>query len=412
MSYHRRRTCRACGNSELSLFLELGPTPLANSFLKSSDEFRTEKLYPLDVYFCGSCSLVQLLDVIDPEVLFREYVYVTGTSDTMETHNREYAQTVVDFLKLGPEDLVLEVASNDGSLLKSFKRHKVRTLGIEPATNIVAMARQSGIETLDEFFNSATAARVKEEYGSAKVVIGNNVLAHVDHTQDFLTGCKAVLADDGMAVFEVPYLRDLLDRLEYDTIYHEHLCYFSVTALVRLCSEVGLSVIRIDQRPVHGGSLRIYAGRKEHYPDHCDEVMVKVRSEHRAGITGLARFEQFASDVEKNRLELRGLLYSLKKDGRSVAGYGAPAKGNTLLNYCQIGTDLIPYTVDKNPMKVGLYTPGMHIPVIGVDEIIARQPDFVLILAWNFAAEIMNQQRQYHERGGRFIIPVPEPKVV
>jgi cyclopropane fatty-acyl-phospholipid synthase-like methyltransferase len=207
--------------------------------------------------------MVQLLDVIDPEVLFRQYVYVTGTSDTVASHNEEYAQTVVDFLELGPDDLVLEIASNDGSLLKFFKRRRVKTLGVEPATNIAAIAQASGIDTLNEFFNSDTAAQIKTKYGPAQAVLGNNVLAHVDNTKDFLHGCKDILAKKGMAVFEVPYLRELLLRLEYDTIYHEHLCYFSVTSLVRLCDEVGLSVVRIDHMPIHGGSLRIYAGHKE-----------------------------------------------------------------------------------------------------------------------------------------------------
>ena len=412
MTHHKRSTCRVCGNSELDLFLELGPTPLANSFIKSPDDFEDEQLFPLDVYFCPDCSMVQLLDVIDPEVLFRQYVYVTGTSDTMEAHNKEYAQTVVGFLKLGHDDLVLEVASNDGSLLKAFKKHKVRTLGVEPATNIAAIARKSGIETLNEFFNSAIAPKIVKEYGPAKVVVGNNVLAHVDDTQDFLSGCKDVLADNGTAVFEVPYLCELLGRLEYDTIYHEHLCYFSVTSVARLCNEVGLSLIRIDHLPIHGGSLRIYAGSKEHCPDPCETVTSTIQSEQQAGMTDLARYEYFAANVENNRQALLELLRSLRAQGQTVAAYGAPAKGNTLLNYCGIGPATIPFTVDKNPLKVGQYTPGMHIPVLEVSALLEQQPDYVLILAWNFAEEIMSQQKEYQNRGGKFIIPIPEPKVI
>lgn len=412
MTHHKRSSCRVCGNRELGRFLELGPTPLANSFLESPDEFEHEQFYPLDAYFCSDCSTVQLLDVIDPEVLFRQYLYVTGTSDTIETHNQEYAQTVVDFLKLGRDDLVLEVASNDGSLLKAFRRHEVKTLGIEPATNIAAIAQKSGIETLNEFFNSATAARIRNRYGPATVVIGNNVLAHVDDTLDFLSGCRDALADNGLAVFEVPYLRELLERLEYDTIYHEHLCYFSVTSIARLCAEAGLSVVRVDHLPVHGGSLRIYAGRKEHRPAPFDTVEDTIRSERKAGMSDSAHYERFAADVERNREALLKLLDDLRAQGKTVAAYGAPAKGNTLLNYCGIGVDVIPFTVDKNQLKVGLYTPGMHIPVLEVSALLERQPDFVLLLAWNFAEEIMSQQREYQSRGGRFIIPIPEPKVV
>jgi len=412
MTYHKRTTCRVCGNSDLKLFLELGPTPLANSFLKSSDEFKNENIYPLDLYFCGNCSLVQLLDVIDPEVLFRHYVYVSGTSETMETHNEEYAQTIVNFLELGSDDLVLEVASNDGSLLKYFKKYKVKILGIEPATNIAEIAQESGIDTLNEFFNSVTATRIKNNYGPAKVIIGNNVLAHIDNTQDFLNGCKDILADEGMAVFEVPYIRELLNRLEYDTIYHEHLCYFSITSLVHLCDEVGLSVVRVDHLPIHGGSLRIYAGDKKYYPHHGDEVIIKVQSEQHAGMTNQAYYERFAANVEHNRQVLLNLLKTLQAEGKTLAAYGAPAKGNTLLNYCGVGTDIIPYTVDKNPLKVGQYTPGMHIPVLEVSTLLERQPDYILILAWNFAEEIMHQQKEYHDRGGKFIIPIPEPKVI
>jgi hypothetical protein len=410
--HHKRDTCRVCGSRNLRKFLALGPTPLANSFLKSPDQFQDEASYPLDVYFCEGCSLVQLLDVIDPEVLFRNYIYVTGTSDTIAVHNVRYAQTVVDYLGMGPDDMAVEVASNDGSLLKCFKQHGVRTLGIEPAKNIAKMAREAGIETVDEFFNSATARHVRDTHGPARAVIGNNVLAHVDETRDFLRGFRELLSEDGLAITEVPYLRELLDRLEYDTVYHEHHCYFSVTTLMRLCDEVGLSIVRIDHVPVHGGSLRMYAGRKKFYGDHAEDVQALARGERDAGMTSFALYEQFGARVESNRKAILKLLKSIKKQGKTVAGYGAPAKGNTLLNFCGIVTDLMAYTVDKSPLKVGFYTPGMHIPVLPASTLLERQPDYVMILAWNFAEEIMRQQQEYHNRGGRFIIPIPEPKVV
>jgi C-methyltransferase-like protein/putative zinc binding protein/methyltransferase family protein len=411
-AHHKREACRACGAGGLHLFLSLGRMPLANSFLKSTDEFADESFFPLDLYFCQNCSLVQLLDVIAPEILFRNYIYVTGTSDTIEAHNVQYANSVVDLLALSTNDLVVEIASNDGSLLKCFQRHEVRTLGVEPATNIAEQARARGVATINQFFSSTVARDLRETYGPAKVVIGNNVLAHVDETQDFLRGCRELLAEDGLVVIEVPYLRDLIERVEYDTVYHEHLCYFSVNALLRLFSQVGLSIVRVDHFPIHGGSLRIYGGRQERHQEHSKAALDFAEGERMVGLTDLARYEQFAADVERSRDALLELLSDLSAQGKQIAGYGAPAKGNTLLNYCGIDRRLLTYAVDKNPLKVGLYTPGTHIPVLPVSTLLERQPDYVLILAWNFAEEIIRQQGEYRARGGQFIIPVPQAKVV
>lgn len=407
-----REQCRGCNGTQLKKFLELGPQPLANSFLKTPEEFDKELFFPLDVYFCETCSLVQIMDVIDPEVLFRNYIYVTGTSDTIAKHNIAYASTVVEYLNIDNSGLVVEVASNDGSLLKCFQKQNVKTLGIEPAINIAEMARAEGVETVVEFFNYDTAVTVREQYGPAKAVIGNNVFAHVDGTQDFLRGAAHLLDENGLVIVEVPYLGEFMDRLEYDTVYHEHICYFSITALLHLCDEVGLSIVRVDHVPVHGGSIRMYAGSKSDYPDHAPVVMAEAESEADQGLTCFARYEKFAQDVRKNRESLLALLNQLKAEGKSVVGYGAPAKGNTLLNYCDITTDLVPYTVDKSPLKVGLYTPGMHLPVKPVETLLEEQPDYVLILAWNFADEIMRQQQEYKARGGRFITPLPEPTVI
>lgn len=393
-------------------FLSLGPTPLANSFLKQASEFDNEPSFPLDVYFCPDCSLVQLLDVIDPQVLFRHYVYVTGTSTTIAEHNVRYAQAVVDLLRLNASDLVVEIASNDGSLLKCFQPHGVRTLGIEPATNIAQVARAGGVETVNEFFDRNTAHTVRDAYGSAKAIIANNVLAHVDDTQDFLAGARDLLTHDGLLVVEVPYVGELLERFEYDTVYHEHLCYFSVTALMHLCASVGLSVTRIDHVPVHGGSLRVYAGRTEYHGGHAAAVRELATEEARQGITDFARYAKLAADAQQNRRSLRALLMDLKSQGKRIAAYGAPAKGNTLLNFCDIGTGLIDFTVDRNPLKVGSYTPGMHLPVLPVAALLDQQPDYCLILAWNFAEEIQHQQAEYRRRGGRFILPIPQPVVL
>ncbi len=412
MVHSKRETCRGCNSKHLHRFLELGPQPLANSFLASEEEFANEAKFPLDVYFCESCSLVQLLDVIDPAVLFRNYIYVTGTSDTIARHNKGYASTVVDFLNLTKDSLVVEVASNDGSLLKCYQDQGVKTLGIEPAVNIAEMARSKGVETINEFFNLDTAKKIRESHGAADAVVGNNVFAHVDQTRDFLQGGKYLLKSNGLVIIEIPYLGEFMKRLEYDTVYHEHLCYFSITALIRLCDEVGMSIVRVDHVPVHGGSIRMYAGSEEHYPEHSREVLNSAGNEVKDGLTSLATYMKFAEDVEHQRKAIYELLSGLKEQGKTVAGYGAPAKGNTQLNFCDIDTKLLPYTVDKSPLKIGLFTPGMHIPVKPVSTLLEDQPDYVLILAWNFADEIMGQQQEYRRRGGKFIIPLPEPKIV
>lgn len=407
--HHRRESCRACGTSALRPFLNLGSQPLANAFLRHPSEFASERFFPLDVYFCETCSLVQLADVIDPEVLFGHYIYVTGTSETIAAHNLTYAHAVTDELSLGPADLVVEIASNDGSLLTCFAGLGVRALGVEPARNIAEIARARGIDTINRFFNSETARDVRATYGAASAVIGNNVLAHVDDTRDFLAGARHLISDRGRVIVEVPYAQDMLDRGEYDTVYHEHLCYFSVTSLARLGTEVGLGVVRVDRVPVHGGSIRVWFARDQRHETAVEALM---DAERRAGLTTFAAWEAFGRTAAENRTALRLLLEELRGHGRTVAGYGAPAKGNTLLNYCGIDTALLPYTVDRNSLKVGAMTPGMHIPVLTVDTLLARMPDYVLILAWNFADEIMRQQRQYQERGGRFILPIPAPRII
>jgi hypothetical protein len=392
------------------LILSLGPTALANAFLESTAEFAGERSYPLDVYFCRRCSLLQLLDIVNPELLFRHYLYVTGTSTTMAAHNRAYAQTMADLLSLGPGDLVAEVASNDGSLLRCFQPFGVRTLGIEPASNLAMLANDSGIETVNEFFTGPLAAALRADRQPARIVLANNVLAHVDDPGDFLSGCRELVADDGLIAIEVPHVGDLLDHLEYDTVYHEHLSYFSITALLRLCERVGLSAVRVDHVDVHGGSLRLYLSRST--GSHSAPVHDLASAERRDGLADPGRYHRFADEVRQSRTALVTLLEQLTSRGQRVAGYGAPAKGNTLLNYCGIDTRLLPYTVDKNPLKVGRFTPGAHIPVRPVSALTEDgNPDYVLILAWNFADEIMRQQEALRARGARFILPVPHAQV-
>jgi SAM-dependent methyltransferase len=356
--------------------------------------------------------LVQLVDVIDAETLFRDYVYVTGTSQTMALHFERYAQDVVSSLGLGREDLVVEVASNDGTLLGYVQALGPKALGVEPARNIAKLARERGIETIDEFFCQELAVKLRAERGGASAVLANNVLAHVDGTRDFLAGAAELLSDNGRLVTEFPHLEPMLDGLEYDTVYHEHVCYFSILALLPLFSSSGLSIQRVDRMPVHGGSLRVWAARRSTLPDHAGEVLRMAENERGRRLADPRRFEEFASAVRAHRESLRGLLERLKREGALVAAHSAPAKGNTLLNYCGIDSSLVRYIVDKNPMKVGTWTPGTHIPVSDPSRVEAEPPDYLLILAWNLAEEIMRQQKAFSQRGGKFILPLPEPRIV
>ena len=412
MTHRKRETCRICGARDFRMILSLGNSPPANAFLRSQEEFASEQSFPLDVYRCEGCSLVQLLEVVDPEILFRSYLYVTGTSDTMKAHNLEYAGELARELPLSSQDLVVEIASNDGSLLQYFRKHHVRTLGIEPATNLARIAVESGIRTENIFFNSLAAQRIRATHGPASAVIANNVLAHVDDPIDFLTGCKLLLKEQASLIVEVPSLHDLIRRVEYDTIYHEHLCYFSLTNLMQLCETAGFSILRAEWKPVHGGTLRIRAKDRRSDPKHSADVLNRAEKEREEGLSRGEWCAQFGVRVESQRNSLRQLLNKFKDAGKTIAAYGAPAKGNTLLNYCGLGSDVISFVVDKNPLKVGLFTPGTHLPVLPVAALLERKPDYVLILAWNFAEEIMQQQEEYKKQGGRFIIPIPQPEIL
>jgi SAM-dependent methyltransferase len=331
----------------------------------------------------------------------------------MARHNVGYAEDVVSSLGLGPDSLVVEVASNDGSLLARFADHGVRILGVEPARNIAALARAAGIETVYEFFDADLGRSLRAERGSAAVVVANNVLAHVDDPVGFLSGARELIDDDGHVVTEFPYLGDFLDHLEYDTVYHEHLSYFSVIALMTLYERAGLALTRIDRRPVHGGSLRVYAARRtSRRSAHAESVVALSDEERRKGYDRADTYHAFARRVAAQRTALRTLLLDAKAAGKRIAAYGAPAKGNTMLNYCGIGNDVLDFVADKSPHKVGRLTPGSHIPVVDAASLVERRPDLVLILAWNFADEIMRQQAEYTRNGGRFVLPIPEPRIV
>jgi hypothetical protein len=404
--------CRICDNPKVAPFLDLGATPLANSFLKREELSGPESRFPLQVVFCDTCGLVQLDHVVPPEVMFRSYIYVSSTSQTMPAHFSAYADDVVSRGRRSPEDLFVEIGSNDGCLLRALKKHEARILGVEPATNLAAIANAEGLTTVNDFFCERSAIAIRESEGPAKVVIGNNVLAHVSDLKGLMNGLDALLRPDGVGVFEVPYLVDLLEKCEFDTIYHEHLSYFSVGALQRLFSSKGFQVHDVKRVPVHGGSIRVYVSRTGIGSDPLPSVSELLALEKRENLSSLQTYNAFATQVGLSKRKNRSLLSKLKESGARIAAYGAPAKGNTLLNYFEIGNELLDYVVDRSAYKQGMYTPGTHIPVVPPSRLLKDQPDYVLVLAWNFIEEIMDQQEEYLSRGGKFIVPIPEPRIM
>ena len=404
--------CRSCG-TEVRSFLDLGRTPLANSFLREEQLGLAEPSFPLEVGFCQTCTLVQLMHTVPPEQIFREYVYVTSTSSSITEHFHELAHDAVSRFGLEEDDLVVEIGSNDGTLLQGFEPFGVRTVGIEPATNIADIARAGGVDTINEFFEPGIARQVREKEGPASFMVGCNVVAHIPDINGTMEGVATLLADDGVFQVEAPYLLELLERAEFDTVYHEHFFYFSLGALEYVATRHGLRIFDVEFFPaVHGGSVRASICRADAAHERTEAAARAFEREEQAGVGDFATYSDFAARVAGIRSGLLELLHNLRSGGARVAGYGAAAKGNTLLNYCGIGTDLLDYVADKNPLKQGVYTPGMHLPVVEAARLAEDRPDYTLILAWNMADEIMAEQQAYRDAGGRFIVPIPDPALV
>jgi SAM-dependent methyltransferase len=409
MSNSQPTACRSCGDQGLQSILSLGRTPLANALLTEEQLGETEETYPLELVFCSQCSLVQITETVSPEKLFREYVYLSSFSDTMLRHAEAISAKVIETHHLGAKSLVVEVASNDGYLLHYYKRAGVPVLGIEPATNIAQVAEQRGIPTICDFFDEQLAERLYAEDRRADVIHANNVLAHVPDLNGFVRGLWRALREDGVVVVEVPYVKDMIDRCEFDTVYHEHLSYFSLTALNALFNRNGLNIQRVERLAIHGGTLRFEAG---HAPQQ-DRSVAQLLSEEKAWRADDVDFYMgFGAKVERLREELVALLHKLKTEDKRIAVYGASAKGGTLLNYCRLGRETLDYVVDRSTVKQGLYTPGTHLKIYAPEKLVDDMPDYVLLLTWNFADEILEQQAEYRRKGGRFIVPVPSVRLV
>ena len=394
--------------------LSLGATPLANALLTREQLDHPEPRYPLVLAFCQTCTLVQITETVPPETLFREYVYFSSVSEALVRHAEENVRNLISSRNLGRGSMVIEVASNDGYLLQHYRRAGIPVLGIEPAMNIARAAEEKGIRTLCEFFGAELARQLAAQGYRADVIHANNVLAHVADLNGVVDGITLLLKDDGVAVIEVPYVKDLIDGVEFDTIYHEHLCYFSFTALERLFRRHRLAIVDVQRLSIHGGSLRIFATRSDAVScpgDNARTTRQLLAEEADWGVDNPVFYSAFGASVERLRHQLLTLLRGLKAEGKRIAAYGASAKGSTLLNYCGIGRETLEFVVDRSKVKQGRFTPGTHLHIEATERLVELMPDYVLLLTWNFVQEILTQQAEYLQRGGRFITPLPDPQI-
>ena len=407
----RNSECRMCKSRDMYRFLDLGEHPPSDAFLKKEQLGNPEPKFPLDVYFCKNCGLVQLGFVVQPELMFnKDYVYVTSVSKTHDRLFGQFAEDVVRKFSLSGS-LVVEMGSNDGTFLKHFKRLGCKVLGVDPS-GAAQLAAKSGIDTINDFFTEKISSNILKERGRAGAITGTNVFAHIHDLDDVMRGVNLLLDDDGVFIIESPYLVSLVENLEFDTIYHEHLSYLAIRPLSMFFGRFGMEIFDVERTAIHGGSIRVFVKKKKGKWQVSTAAKELIALEKKMGLDAPETYDRFAARVANLRENLVGMMKRLKAENKRIVGNGAPAKGNTLLNYCKIGTDLIDYIVEINPIKQGLYTPGMHIPVLPLEKIDVDKPDYMLILPWNLKDDIMNQEQRIRKWNGKFIIPIPEPKIV
>lgn len=404
--------CRSCHNKKMHKVLSLGKLPLANSFLKHNQLKNKEDFFPLDLNLCKKCGLVQLADIVDPNLMFKNYLYVSSTSKSFIEHFEKFANDIYERFDLNNNDLVIDVGSNDGILLKPFKKLGVKTLGVDPAKNVAEIAREAGIETIVDFFNEKVAHRILLEYAKAKIITAANVFAHTNNWDEFIKSAKILLSEDGVLIIEAPYLLDFIKKNLFDTVYHEHLSYIAVRPLLKFFKKHKMIIFDVQKVSSHGGSIRVFIKNSKGPYKLERRVYDFVKNEKSNCLALAATYKKFSKKIENNKQKLIKLLKTLKKNGRTIIGFGAPAKGNTLLNYFGIGPELIDYIVDDSKLKQGLYTPGTHIRINSPNKLKKDDADYVLILAWNFADKIIENHSYLKKKGVKFIKPVPVPRIV
>lgn len=408
----KRYCCRFCATTLENTFVDLGMSPLCESFLTPDQLNEMEAFYPLHVYVCDRCFLVQLLEYVSPQEIFSDYAYFSSYSDTWLQHAKSYTEKMIERLELHSSSQVVEIASNDGYLLQYFQTQGIPVLGIEPAANVAEVAIKKGIPTVVKFFGQKTAEELVAHGKQADLIVGNNVLAHVPELNDFVKGMKILLKPLGVITMEFPHLMRLMESNQFDTIYHEHFCYFSFITAQKVFAAHGLRIFDVEELPTHGGSLRIYASHDEDISKPQTDTAKELETrEVAAGFNNIKHYLDFRTKVEETKFKLLDFLIEAKREGKSIAGYGAPGKGNTLLNYCGIRGDFIDYTVDRNPYKHGRFLPGTHIPIFPPDKIKETQPDYLLILPWNLKNEVMSQTSYIRSWGGKFVVPIPSVNI-
>ena len=410
--YFRRKSCRLCNSDSLKSVLKLESTPPANSFVDKSKIISKQKTYPLEIHFCENCKHVQLLDVVNPSILFENYVYVSGTSPVFIKHFEDYADDIIQIIKPSKGKLIVDIGSNDGTLLGFFKKKGYKVLGIDPAKEIADKASKQGIETLNSFFNFDLSKFIIENYSKASVITANNVFAHCDDLNGLIKGVKNLLSQDGIFVFEVSYLVDVIEKTLFDTIYHEHLSYHSVAPLKEFFASNGMELFNVERINTHGGSIRGYARLRNNTKSKNISVEELINLEKKLSFDNKDFLIDFGLKIQNIKVELNNLLNEIKNKGKNIAGFGAPAKATTLMYQFGIDSDLIDFIIDDSPLKQGLYTPGLHIPVYSSKMIKEKKPDYLLILAWNFASSIINKHQDFKNLGGHFIVPLPKIEII